>query len=48
MDSDKLDDAVDRANEVLEGLLEDACGWFVSKIEAARERRENAEEEKEE
>lgn len=38
MDSNHLDNAIDKANETLEGLLEGACSWFVTQVNKAKER----------
>lgn len=41
---EKLDDAVEEMNEVLGGLLDEACGWFVGVVQKIRDRKKMEEE----
>lgn len=44
MDINDADNAIERANETLEGILEGVCSWFVSKVETIKEKQAQKEE----
>jgi hypothetical protein len=40
MKENRVDDAVEQATEVLEDLLDIACGWFIQQTEKIKEKKE--------